>query len=78
MGIKQKHQLFLITGIVWLLLLLFIGLSFLAWFDRPNIMLIVLLVVADFIVISAACSTAVVCILSWRHSRAAQNHRSKK
>jgi len=74
---KQKRKIFFLVGAIWLLTILLIALSVVAWYTKAPTSLLLILLVADFLVLSAAGTTLTVPFLLRKHKRRAQKETDK-
>lgn len=66
MNKTQKRKIILLSGLIWLVTFILLGLSFVAYFNRPAKSVLLLLLLADFLSLSAAGTTVTVAFLAWR------------
>lgn len=77
MDSKQKRKIFFLVGTIWLLTIILIALSVVAWYTKAPTGLLLILLFADFLVLSAAGTTLTVPFLLHKHKRRAQKETDK-
>lgn len=78
MNSSQKRKLAFLVGAIWLATLILIGLSVVAWYFRPGTLGLLALIIADFLVFSAAGTTLTVSLFNYLHKRQERKKDSSK
>ncbi|WP_270332835.1 hypothetical protein [Ligilactobacillus acidipiscis] len=74
---SQKQKIFFLVGAIWLLSIVLLGLSVLAWHFKVGGVLLLILLVADFLALSAAGTTLTVPFLIRLRKRRAKKEADK-
>lgn len=74
---SQKRKFFFLVGAIWLLTIILLGLSGICWYLKASPVLLLLLLVADFLALSAAGTTLTVPFMLRHNKRRAKKEVDK-
>ncbi|GKS81083.1 hypothetical protein LPAF129_07680 [Ligilactobacillus pabuli] len=78
MNSSQKRKLAFLVGAIWLTAIILTGISIAAWYFRPGKLVLLGLVICDFLVFSAACTTLTVPLVNYLRKRRERKQDSSK